>query len=369
MNISKNFVSFQVHGKIWLMEKYMQNSPIPQVVKKVLPAIVSIAVSKMLPVFEVPFIQPQTKGMPFALPFNKDFMIPKGKKKIKVGGGSGFIVDSSGIVLTNRHVVSDPKAEYLVVLNEKEKYPAKILAKDPIHDIAVLKIDKVGLPTIELGDSSGLGLGQTAIAIGNVLGAFRNTVSVGVVSGLSREITAGDATTRKTIKLRGLIQTDAAINPGNSGGPLIDINAKVIGINTAMVFMAENVGFALPINNAKKDLEDLKKYNRIRHPFLGIRYVLLNEELQKRFNLPIKQGALVISEPTPEGMAVIPGGAAAKAGIREGDVILEIQNMKVSENNPVEDILEKCKIGQQVIFKALRSKKEITCKAILGERK
>jgi len=350
------------------MEKYMQNSPIPQVVKKVLPAIVNIVISKMLPVFEVPFVQPQAKGRPLTLPFDKNFMVPKGKKKIKIGGGSGFIADSSGIILTNRHVVSDPKAEYVVVVNEKQKYPAQILARDPIHDIAVLKIQEVGLPTIELGESSNLELGQTVIAIGNVLGAFRNTVSVGVISGLSREITAGDAVSQKITKLRGLIQTDAAINPGNSGGPLIDINGKVIGINTAMVFMAENVGFALPINNAKKDLEDLKKYNRIRHPFLGVRYVLLDEDLQKKFNLPIKQGALIVSEPMPEGRAVVPGGAADMAGIKEGDVILEIQNIKVSESSPVEDILEKCKIGQKIILKALRNNREIMCKAVLGER-
>ena len=346
----------------------MRNSPIPKVVKKALPAIVSIAVSKMLPIFEIPFIQPQAKGRPFALPFDKSFMVPKGKKRIKIGGGSGFIVSSSGIILTNRHVVSDPKAEYVVVVNEEQKYPAQVLARDPIHDIAILKIQEVGLPTIALGDSSSLELGQTAIAIGNVLGTFRNTISVGVVSGLSREITAGDAMTKKIMKLRGLIQTDAAINPGNSGGPLIDINGKVIGINTAMVFMAENIGFALPINNAKKDLEDLKKYNRIRHPFLGIRYVLLDEELQKKFNLPIKQGALVVSEPTPEGMAVVPGGAAARAGIREGDVILEIQNIMVSEKTPVEEILDKCKIGQKIILKALRNNREITRRAVLGEK-
>ncbi len=340
----------------------MANSPIPQIVKKVLPAVVSITVSKFLPVFETP------SG---TLPFEREqfFMIPKGKKKINIGGGSGFIVESSGIVLTNRHVVADPLAEYVVVTNEEEKYPAQVLARDQIHDVAILKINKKNLPTIKLGDSSKLELGQTAIAIGNVLGTFRDTVSVGVVSGLSREITAGDAQTQKTTKLRGLIQTDAAINPGNSGGPLIDIEGRVIGINTAMVFLAENIGFALPINNAKKDMDDLKKYGRLRQPLLGVRYVLLNKELQKKFNLPIDRGALVISEPVPDGHAVVLGGAAAKAGIKEGDVILEVQNIKVNEKNPLEDILEKCKIGQTINLKTLRKGKEIICQAILEERK
>ena len=341
----------------------MKNSPIPQVVKKVLPAVICITVSMMLPVFETPF----APSSPFG-GFDGFFMIPKGKKKVKVGGGSGFIVDSSGIILTNRHVVADPHAEYIVVLNEQDKYPAEILARDPINDVAIIKIKKKNLPIIELGDSAKSTLGQTAIAIGNALGMFRNTVSVGVVSGLSREITAGDTITKKMTKLRGLIQTDAAINPGNSGGPLIDITGKAIGINTAMVFLAENIGFALPINNAKKDLADLKKYGRLRLPFLGIRYIPLNEELQKRLNLPVKRGALVISEPVPDGKAVVPGGAAAKAGIKEGDVILEIQKIKVCDKNPVEEILQKCKIGQTINLKALRKGKEMTFRVILAER-
>src|SRR3989344_5558034 len=238
------------------MEKYSTNSPIPKIVKKVLPGVVSITVSKMLPVFENPF-----GGSPYE---NEGFlMVPKGKKKVQIGGGSCISDDPSGIVLTNRHVVADQDAEYFVILEDERKCPAHVLARDPFNDVAILKITEKNLPIIELGDSSELELGQTAIAIGNVLGSFRNTVSVGVVSGLSREITAGDAVTQKTTRLRGLIQTDAAINPGNSGGPLIDINGRAIGINTAMVFLAENIGFALPINNAKRDLDDLKQYGRL----------------------------------------------------------------------------------------------------------
>ena len=344
------------------MTKYSTGSPIPKIVKKVLPAIISVAVSKMMPVFETPF-----GPSPFG--FDGQFMIPKGKKKIQVGGGSGFIIDKSGIVLTNRHVVSDTEAEYMVIINEEDRYPAHVLAKDPINDVAILKVRKSGLPTLELGDSSGLELGQTVIAVGNALGNFRNTVSVGVVSGLSREITAGDAATQQVAKLRGLIQTDAAINPGNSGGPLIDMDGKVIGINTAMVFMAENIGFALPINNAKKDLDDLKKHGRIVQPFLGLRYVLLNKDLQEKFNLPVDYGALIISEPVPGGEAIAPGGAAQKAGMQEGDVILEIESRKITQKNPVEEILQKCKVGQMVNVLGLRHGKKITFRVSLDERK
>jgi S1-C subfamily serine protease len=350
------------------MGKYTKNSRVPQVVKKVLPGVVSITVSKLLPVFESPFgANQQSETLPpgYQLP---PFMVPKGKKKIKVGGGSGFIVDPSGIILTNRHVVADPHAEYVVIINEEKKCPATIIAKDPVNDIAILKIEEKNLPVIKLGKSSNLELGQTAIAIGNALGNFLNTVSVGVVSGLSREITAGDVVTKKMTKLRGLIQTDAAINPGNSGGPLVDMEGKAIGINTAMVFMAENIGFALPIDNAKKALDDLKKYGRIRHPFLGLRYILLDKELQEKFRLPIDHGALVVSEPVPDGIAVVPNGAADKAGVKEGDIILEIQNEKVCSKKPLEDILQKYKIGETVSIKFFRKGETIVSQAVLNER-
>ncbi|MBI2042457.1 MAG: trypsin-like peptidase domain-containing protein [Candidatus Nealsonbacteria bacterium] len=348
----------------------MKNSPIPGVVKKVLPSVVSVIVSKLLPVFETPYgLMPQQEENPFGAPLPFPFMVPKGKKKIQIGGGSGFIVESSGIIITNRHVVADSLAEYTVVLNEEKKYSAEVVARDPINDVAILKIKEKNLPALALGDSSKLELGQTAIAIGNALGNFLNTVSVGVVSGLSREISAGDVITKRMTKLRGLIQTDAAINPGNSGGPLIDIEGRVIGINTAMVFMAENIGFALPINNAKKDLQDLKKFGRIRHPFLGLRYVILDKELQEKFKLSVDRGALVISEPAPGGQAVVPGGAADRAGIKEGDVILEIANQQISTKNPLEEILQKQKIGDSVSCKVIRKGQELTLKAILTERK
>lgn len=345
-----------------------EKSPITKIVKKVLPAVVSITISKYLTIFESPFGQGSPFGSPFG-GFEQFFAIPKGRKKIKIGGGSGFIVDPSGLILTNRHVVTDPKAEYVVVLNDEKKYKAEILARDPINDIAVLKIKEKNLPIVELGSSSNLELGQTVIAIGNVLGTFRNTVSVGVVSGLSREITAGSTLDRKVTKLRELIQTDAAVNPGNSGGPLIDNEGKAIGISVAMVFLAQNIGFALPINTAKKDLEELKKYGRIRFPFLGVRYVLLNEELKERYNLPINYGALVISEAIPGGEAVVSGSPAQKAGIRELDIILECQKKKISQKNPLQDILQKFKVGEAINLKILRNGKEIIFKLILGEKR
>ena len=348
--------------KLFVKMKYMPETTIPKIVKKVLPAVVSITISKHLTIFESPF-----GPSPFG--FNEFFAIPKEKKKVKIGGGSGFIVEKSGITLTNRHVVIDPQAEYVAVLSDGRKFKAKILARDPINDIAIMKINEKNLPVLELGDSSGLELGQTAIAIGNALGTFRNTVSVGVVSGLSRKIKAVDVLERKIQNLKGLIQTDAAINPGNSGGPLVDIAGKAIGINCAVVSGAENVGFTIPINAAKKDLEDIKKFGKIRQPFLGLRYVPINKKLQQEYNLPVNYGALVISEGVPGGEAVIPRSPADRAGFQELDIVLEIQNKKITLKNPLEDILQEFKVGDEIGLKVLRKGKEILLDTMLADKK
>jgi S1-C subfamily serine protease len=337
--------------------------PVVRVIKKILPAVVSITASKYLTVFESPL------G-----PFSQGFVVPKGRKKMEVGGGSGFIIDPSGIVLTNRHVVADSSAEYVVIASDDKKYEVEILARDPINDVAILKIKGKKLPIVELGDSSKLELGQTVIAVGNALGRFRNTVSTGVVSGLSRYITAFSGFDHRAQRLRGLIQTDAAINPGNSGGPLVDLSGKAIGINAATVFLAENIGFALPINTAKKDLEDLKKYKRIRQPFLGVRHIILNEDLKEQYNLPMDRGALIISEPPPSPFeqrepAVMPGSAAEKAGLKEGDIVLEVEKEKITPENLLEDLLQKYKIGQTITLKILRDGKELMLKTALEEKK
>ena len=337
----------------------MANSSIPQVVKKVLPAVVSITVSKLLPVFEV--ASGATPSGQAQLP-----VVLKGKKKMDVGGGSGFIIESSGLVLTNRHVVSDPQADYMVVTNEEEKYPAQVLVRDQIHDVAVLKIDKKNLPTIKLGDSAKLELGQTAIAIGNVLGTFRDTVSVGVVSGLQRSIVASGAATGPEI-LQELIQTDAAINPGNSGGPLLNLYGEVIAINTAVASGAENIGFALPINKAKRDLENVQKFGKIIYPFLGVRYVMVTKELAEKQKLGKDYGALVAGA---EGQAaVLPGSPAEKAGIKEGDIILELNGEILNLEHTLASVIQKHQVDEDVSLKVFRDGKELEVKTKLEERK
>ncbi|MBI2055338.1 MAG: trypsin-like peptidase domain-containing protein [Candidatus Sungbacteria bacterium] len=339
------------------------------VVQKTLPAVVSIIVGKDLAALEA-------EGFPFfgEAPFTDETeeeiveRLPKTDSgKIRAGGGSGFIVDPRGFVLTNKHVVSDPRAEYTVFTPDEEKYPAKVMARDPINDVAILRIEAERLPVITLGDSNKILLGQSVVAIGNALGEFKNTVSTGIVSGLSRYITAVTDMAGHAERLRGLVQTDAAINPGNSGGPLVNLNSEVIGINSAIVFGAQNIGFAIPINKAKKDLGDVKKFGLIKKPFLGVRYILLSKDLMPRVRAPVDYGALVMAE-GGDGHAVVKGSSADQAGIRERDIILEANGSPISEKNSLEDILEKCSIGDKLRLKILRGAGERECEITLGER-
>ena len=343
------------------------------VVQKSLPAVVSIMVGKDLSALEA-------KGFPFFGetpplfgPSEEEIIenLPKTDSgKIRTGGGSGFIVESNGYILTNKHVVVDPDAEYTVCTPDEEQYPAKVLARDPINDVAILKIEPPtgqDMPTLKLGDSSKILLGQSVVAVGNALGEFKNTVSTGIVSGLSRYITALTDMDGHAERLRGLIQTDAAINPGNSGGPLVNLRAEVIGINSAVVFGAQNIGFAIPINKAKSDLDDVKKFGRIKKPFLGVRYILLSKALKTKMHAPCDYGALVLAE--SGGHAVVRGSAAEKAGIRERDIILEINGAAITEKNTVEDVIEKFAIGDALNLKILRGSDERTCDLVLGERK
>jgi len=219
------------------------------------PAVVAITISKYVPIIEQCPYNPFSNLPPEFQQFfgqNLQFYQPcqKGTKLQEVGGGSGFIISADGLILTNKHVVADTAAEYTVFTNDGKKYSAKVLARDPNIDIAVIKISASNLPTVKLGDSDSIQVGQTAIAIGNALGEFRNTVNVGVVSGLSRNITASGGGLTETIY--NVIQTDASINPGNSGGPLLNLRGEVMGINTAIAQNAQSIGFAIPINQVKE---------------------------------------------------------------------------------------------------------------------
>lgn len=340
-----------------------EKSIIIDIVKKACPAVITIVISRDLPKID---------GFYFFPYGERQFIVPKmenGKKeKTKIGGGSGFIVSSEGYIITSSHVVAEKDADYTVIYEPDKTYSAKVISRDPINDVAILKINVKNLPYLELGDSDKIELGQTVIAIGNALGEFHDTISTGVVSGLSRFITAFSGLSQQAESLRGLIQTDAAINPGNSGGPLVDVEGKVIGVNTAMIMGAQNIGFAIPINYAKKDLEEIKKYGKVKRPFLGIKYILLNKEISEKNKLPVNCGALIVREALGE-TPVIKGSSAEKAGLKEFDIILECQGEKITEKNSLSQILQKFKIGEEVSLKTLREGKEIKMEARLEEKK
>jgi serine protease Do len=342
-------------------------------VKKTSPAVVSIIISKNVPVVE------QCPYNPFGdLPpeFQQFFgngsgltaPCDTGKTQLQeVGGGSGFIISSDGLILTNKHVVSDTSASYTVLMNDGTKYDAKVLARDPSQDFAVVKINATNLPTVTLGDSNGLELGQTTIAIGNALGEFSNTVSVGVISGLSRTVTAGDPnSTEGEETIRGVIQTDAAINPGNSGGPLLNLRGEVIGINTAIASGAQSIGFAIPINQAKRDITSVKASGEIQASYLGVRYLAVTADIAKAQNLPVENGALVRGG--SDGPAVASGSPAEKAGVQAEDIIVKVNNQTIDADHDLGTVIAQYNVGDVVVLTINRAGKIITLQAALAKR-
>jgi len=348
-----------------------QEEKIINVVNGASPAVVSIIITKDLPVFEEYYINP-FQGFEFLIPQQRQI----GTEKKEIGGGSGFIVSEDGMVLTNKHVVLDEEADYTVLTNDARKFSAKVLARDPLQDLAILKIEtensidvsgdliKKPFPVVKLGDSDKLQIGQTVIAIGNALGEFRNTISVGVISGLGRTITASGGGLVETIE--DVIQTDAAINKGNSGGPLLNLKGEVVGIDTATVLEAQSIGFAIPVNKAKKDIEQIKASGKIVYPFLGIRYVVITESVKKENNLSADYGAWIVADQGEPAIAA--DSAADKAGLKENDIILEFNGERITAENSLAKIIMKYNSGDEVALKVLRGEKEEIIKVILGER-
>ncbi len=342
-------------------------------VKDASPAVVSVVASKDVAVLEQYYVDP------FNDPFFQKFFgnngsgvkVPQYRQKgtterKDVSSGSGFIVSSDGMVVTNKHVVADTAADYTVFLNDGTKKLAKVLARDPIQDIAVLKIEGTNLPVVRLGDSSNIQIGQTAIVIGNALGEFRNTVSLGVISGLHRSIVADGASSGPE-SLEELIQTDAAINPGNSGGPLLNINGEVVAINTAMASGAENIGFSIPINKVKKAIDSVKKQGKIIYSFLGVRYTVITKDNAVTLKLGRDYGALVGAP--GQDPAVVAGGPADKAGIKAGDIILMINGERIDTEHTLASLIQKYNVGDTVTLKVFRDNKEFDARVILEERK
>ena len=348
-----------------------------KIVENVSSAVVSIIAVKDFPVFEQYFTNPfgQDEFFRRLIPpeFLPNFQIPqyrqKGTEERQVSSGSGFFISEDGLIATNRHMVEDKEAEYWILLNDGGKLKAKVMALDPLQDIAILKIESAISEKhnfIPLADSDKIKVGQTVIAIGNALGEFQNTVSVGVVSGLHRSIIASGALSGETA-LSELIQTDAAINPGNSGGPLLDLGGRAIGINTAIARGAENIGFALPIDIVKKDIADIKEFGKIQYVYLGIRYAIISAQLKEEKKLPVDYGVLLVKGPNAEP-AVMANGPAQKAGIKEGDIILELEGEKITRTNTLASIINSRRAGEKISLKILREGKTLDILVTLESR-
>lgn len=340
-------------------------SAIISATQKAQPAVVSIVISKDVPIIERYF---DNQTNPFGGFFN--FQVPRlrqnGTEKQEVGGGSGFLVSEDGLIITNRHVVDLEDAEYAVFLNDGTKYDAEVIARDPVLDVAVLKISGSDFPYLLFTDSDELQVGQTVIAIGNALAEFQNSVSTGVVSGLSRSIQAGDRTGASE-QLDEVIQTDAAINPGNSGGPLLNISGNVVGVNVAVALNSQNVGFALPSNGVKAIVESVQETGKISRPYVGVRYIPVTPALQETNNLSVDYGMLIARGETPQQLAVAPGSPANKAGIVEGDIILEIDGEKLDGDTSLATVVRKKKVGDTISVKLLSAGNEKTVSVTLEE--
>lgn len=341
-----------------------EQSGVVEVAKNATSAVVSIIATAEVPKYETYY----RDFFNFQIPMQEQ----NGTQEQQIGAGSGFIVSSDGYIITNKHVVSEEDATYTVILKDAqhmdEKIEARVVARDPNNDIAVLKIEKTDLSYLNLGDSDALDIGQTTIAIGYALGEFDNTVSKGIVSGLLRSITASDLQ-GGTEELENLIQTDAAVNSGNSGGPLLDIKGNVIGVNVAMA-QAENIGFAIPINYVKGVYEEAKTSGTIKKEataYLGVRYVDIDSSIQKANNLTYDYGVIITRGENMTDLAVVPGSPADKAGLVENDIILEVNGTKIDEDNTLSKVVGKMKPGDEAKLKIYHRGEEKEVTVTLGE--
>ncbi len=283
---------------------------------------------------------------PFSLPRSQSSTI-----------GTGFVISEKGIIVTNKHVVSETGIKYNVVTKDGEKFEIRKIYRDPVLDLAIVQIDAVNLKPLELGDSSKLKVGQTVIAIGNALGRFTNTVTTGVVSGMGRRVVAGDPFSGNTESLDDLIQTDAAINPGNSGGPLLNSLGQVIGVSVATTEGAQNIGFAIPINSVKTITDEFLATGSVSRPFLGIRYRFISKDVAILNDVP--QGSFI--------QEVVSGSPAELAGIKEGDIITKIDGQAVDSEKKISDTITAKKIGDRMELTLWTEGKERNVTATLQE--
>ncbi len=285
--------------------------------------------------------------------------------------GTGVILSEDGLVITNRHVVPEGTTRVSIVLSDgTELDDVEVVGRAGRNlDIAFLQIkDKQGkkLVPAKLGKSSEMQVGDSVVAIGNALGQFQNTVTTGIISGFGRNVEASDERGSGSESLTDLFQTDAAINQGNSGGPLVNLKGEVIGINTAVAGNAENIGFAIPIDNISGLIRNVSKNGKLERPYLGVVYVSLTDTIAKEFNLSVKRGAYIPKSDDYGRDTVVNDGPADKAGIREGDVITKVDGKDVNERNSLGSLLGQYEPGDKVTLTVNRDGKNQSITVTLG---
>jgi len=345
----KNLSNEQINSHI--VELIEEESATIAVVERVAPAVVSVVVKK-----ERGQLNPLDNSYPiFVHQFfnNKQLTDSEKKELVEVSSGTGFFVSEDGYVITNKHVITDQDANLFIVNNDGKEIEAKLIDIDPFQDIAVLKVEGGPFVSVKFADSDNIKIGQTVIAIGNTLSEFRNTVTKGVVSGINRRITAGNSFNAEVIDEA--IQTDAAINPGNSGGPLINLFGEVIGINTAISSSGQDIGFSIPINQAKRAIDDVKKFGKIVRPWLGVRYVLVEPRDKANLKIQYELGAMLVAGDKPEEVAVFEGSPAGVAGLVERDVIIAINNIRLTKNKGLSKLISKYRPGDTISLMYIRN--------------
>lgn len=287
-----------------------------------------------------------------------------GQSYTSEAAGTGMIVTSDGYILTNKHVVEGARNFQIVLDNGTTYTDVKLVGTDPLNDVAFLKInDAENLPTVTLGDSKTISAGQQVIAIGNALGQFQNTVTSGIISGVGRSITASDSSGYNSETLTDLIQTDAAINSGNSGGPLVNAAGEVIGINTATSSDADGISFAVPISSVKGMLKNIINTGKADRAYIGIYYTTITPEIATSEKLPVNSGAYLYTGSTG---AIIKNGPAAKAGLKEKDIITKINGVSVGKSGSVSTLIGEYAPGDTVQLTIIRDNKEQTVNIELG---
>jgi serine protease Do len=321
-----------------------ESSAAVDVAKKVSPSVVSITTTS------------QSSGFSFF-----------GSSQSEEGAGTGIIVSGNGLIMTNNHVISGASEIDVFASDGKEYKNAKVVAADTTNDLAFIQISASGLTPATLGDSSNVQVGTEVIAIGNALGQYQNTVTQGIISGLGRPVAAGDEDGGSVEQLQNLFQTDAAINPGNSGGPLVNVGGQVIGIDTAVASDAQGIGFAIPINEAKQELQSVQSQGTISRPYLGVYYIPVTQAFASDNNLPVTNGAYVSGDSSSGTPAVVSGSPAAQAGLQQGDIITKVGNQSISQSNTLSVLIGKYKVGDKVQLTYIRSGKTQTVTVTLQQ--